>query len=181
MCGATRQATEVAHPARCSFGCDSAAVTRGLRRSKAIGFVERRRTEEDRRCLLVVLTDLGRERFDEVLPSLQALADDLANMELAGPLCRHDNSRVTDRPSTWSGTTAQGLHSCHRAASALTNDQPSAMSCPCTVSAQMTNTDTAMNRIAQIGYQGSHAKAISAIRTAMITPIVRAHIAPVNR
>ena len=54
----------------------SAGVTGSLRRLEAAGFVERRRTEEDRRSLLVVLTDLGRERFEEVLPSFQALADE---------------------------------------------------------------------------------------------------------
>ena len=58
---------------------------------------------------------------------------------------------------------------------------PSAMSLPCTVSAQITNTEMATNRIAHTGYQGSHANATNAINTATITPIVRAHTAPVNR
>ncbi len=54
----------------------SAGVTGSLRRLEAAGFVERRRTEEDRRSLLVVLTDLGREKFEAVIPSFQALADE---------------------------------------------------------------------------------------------------------
>ena len=41
--------------------------------------------------------------------------------------------------------------------------------------------DTAMNTMAHTGYQGSHAKATNAHSTAMITPTVRAHTAPVNR
>ena len=57
----------------------------------------------------------------------------------------------------------------------------SAMSRPCTVSAQITKIDTAMNTIAHTGYQGSHANATSAHNTAMITPTVRAHTAPLNR
>jgi hypothetical protein len=43
------------------------------------------------------------------------------------------------------------------------------------VSAQITLIETAMNRIAQIGYRGSQANATSAASTAMITPMVRAH------
>ena len=57
----------------------------------------------------------------------------------------------------------------------------SAMSRPCTVSAQITKTDTAMNTIAHTGYHGNHANATSAHNTAMITPTVRAHTAPLNR
>ena len=54
----------------------SAGVTGSLRRLEAIGFIERKRTEEDRRVLLVCLTDLGRERIEQALPSFQRLADE---------------------------------------------------------------------------------------------------------
>ncbi len=54
----------------------SAGVTGSLRRLEALGFIERRRTEEDRRVLLVCLTDLGREKTEQALPSFQELADE---------------------------------------------------------------------------------------------------------
>ncbi len=55
---------------------------------------------------------------------------------------------------------------------------PSTTSLPCTVNAQMTNTEIATNKIACSGYQRSHANAINAINTATITLTVRAHTAP---
>lgn len=54
----------------------SAGVTGSLRRLEAAGFIERKRTDEDRRALLVCLTDFGRERIEAARPGFEALAYD---------------------------------------------------------------------------------------------------------
>lgn len=53
----------------------SAGVTGSLRRLEAAGLVERERIEEDRRVLLVKLTDRGRAAIVAAIPAYSALAD----------------------------------------------------------------------------------------------------------
>lgn len=53
----------------------SAGVTGSLRRLEVAGLVERERIEEDRRVLLVRLTDRGRAAIVAALPAYSALAD----------------------------------------------------------------------------------------------------------
>lgn len=50
-------------------------VTGSLRRLEDAGLIERKRTEEDRRVLLVCLTDLGRETIESAGDGYDALAE----------------------------------------------------------------------------------------------------------
>jgi DNA-binding MarR family transcriptional regulator len=81
----------------------SAGVTGSLKRLEAAGYVERRRTPEDGRVFLAVVTDAGRRTVESAAPAF----NNLATAVTAG-LDDHDIERFSTIAERYLATTLEG-------------------------------------------------------------------------